>query len=100
MAIAQGSSERNISFVVPAGHGTLRGAVGLQRFGSDCSNGVIFRVVQDGVTRWQSGSLRSLSEAEDLATVAVHPGPVLLVADPQGDISCDMAAWLDLRTVP
>ena len=90
----------SVTITVPAGHTGLRGAVGLQRFGSDCSNGVIFRVVQDGVTRWQSGSLRSLSEAEDLGTVAVHPGPVLLVADPEGDISCDMATWLDLRAVP
>ena len=69
---------------MPTGYGRLRGAVGLQRFGSDCSNGVTFRVVQDGVTRWQSGSLRSLREAEDLGTVAVHPGAVELVADPQG----------------
>lgn len=89
-----------VTIIVPAGHSTLRGAVGLQRFASDCSGGVGFRVVQDGSLRWQSGTLRSFTEAEPLPDVAVHPGPVQLIADPLGDNSCDMASWVDLRAVP
>ena len=88
-----------VTITVPAGKTRLRGQVGLQRFGSDCSNGVTFRVVQDGLDRWQSGVLRSLSEPEEL-DVMIHPGAVQLVADPMGDISCDMASWVDLRAVP
>ncbi len=85
---------------MPAGHTRLRGAVGLQGIGNECGDGVVFRVVQDGVTRWQSGTLRSYSQPEELADVVIHAGPVQLVADPLGDISCDMATWLDLRVVP
>ena len=89
-----------VTIMVPVGTSKLRGAVGLQRFGSDCSNGVSFRVAQDGIDLWTSGLLRSYSDAEDLGTVAVHPGAVQLIADPNGDISCDMATWLDVRAVP
>ncbi|HVV88717.1 MAG TPA: CotH kinase family protein [Kofleriaceae bacterium] len=90
----------DVTITVPAGMTKLRGAVGLQRFGQDCSNGVGFAVRQDGALLWQSGVLRSYTEAEDLGDVAVHPGAVELVADPMGDISCDMATWVDLRAVP
>lgn len=57
-------------------------------------------MVQDGATRWQSRTLRSYSEPEDLGVVVVHAGPIQLVADPLADISCDMATWLDLRVIP
>lgn len=89
-----------VTITVPAGHTKLRGAVGLQWFGNDCSNGVQFTVVQDGAERWRSGVLRSTSDAESLGDVAVHAGAVQLVADPMGDNSCDMASWVDLRAVP
>jgi hypothetical protein len=89
-----------VTITVPAGQARLRGAVGLQRFGSDCGDGVRFRIVQDGSTRWDSGVLRSYDEPQPLPDVAVHSGAVQLIADPLGDISCDMATWVDLRAVP
>lgn len=89
-----------ITITVPPGKTRLRGAVGLQRYGQDCGNGATFRVVQDGVTRWQSQVMRSYTPAEDLGDVAIHPGPVELVTDPLGEYSCDMATWVDLRAVP
>ena len=89
-----------VTITVPAAHTRLRGAVGLQGIGTECGDGVVFRVVQDGVTRWQSGTLRSYSPAQELVDVVIHAGAVQLVADPLGEISCDMATWLDLRVVP
>lgn len=89
-----------VTITVPAGMTRLRGAVGLQWFGRDCSDGVRFSVVQDGVMRWQSGVALSRTPAEALPDVVVHPGPVELVADPVGTIACDMASWVDLRAAP
>lgn len=89
----------SVTLTVPQGATRLRGAVGLQAFGSDCSGGAQFRVVQGGVTRWESGVLGSYDEAEDL-DVPVDAGEVTLVTDPLADYSCDTTAWLDLRAVP
>src|SRR5262249_42056761 len=79
---AHGPSD--ITITVPAGKTRLRGAVGLQRYGGDCGNGAMFRVEQDGAMRWQSGLLRSLTEPEAF-DIAIHPGAVRLVVDPQGE---------------
>jgi hypothetical protein len=89
-----------VTITVPAGKAWLRGTVGLQWFGSDCGDGVRFRVVQDGETRWESATLTGQDAPVELANVAVHPGAVELIADPLGDIGCDMATWADLRAVP
>jgi hypothetical protein len=87
-----------VTITVPAG--TLRGAVGLQLFGEDCSTGVQFRVEQGGATLWQSGVLTSYSAAEDLGEIPLVAGTATLVADPLGDYSCDTASWVDVRLVP
>lgn len=90
----------DVTLEIPAGATTLRGAVGLQLFGSDCSNGAQFAVVQDGVTLWESQVLSSYSPAQDMGDVAVRPGTVHLVATDLGDWGCDTTSWLDLRAVP
>lgn len=90
----------DVTIEVPSGATTLRGAVGLQLFGQDCSDGARFSVVQDGVTLWQSGLLYSYTEAEDMGDVAVQPGEVHLIATQEGNFNCDSTSWLDLRAVP
>ena len=90
----------SVTLTIPDGMTSLRGAVGLQLFAEDCSNGVTFTVSQGGAALWTSGVQTSYSEAEDMGDVAVAPGAVLLLADPMGDYGCDTAAWVDLRAVP
>lgn len=89
-----------VTITIPEGHHTLRGAVGLQLFAEDCSNGARFSVEQGGEVLWTSGALSSYSEAEDMGDVGVEPGEVVLKVDPNGDYSCDTSAWVDLRAVP
>jgi hypothetical protein len=90
----------DVTIEVPDGATQLRGAVGLQLFAQDCSNGARFSIVQNGVTLWQSSVLSSYSAAEDIGDVAVQPGEVHLVASDEGDWGCDTTSWLDLRAVP
>jgi hypothetical protein len=90
----------DISLTVPEGMRALRGAVGLQLFAQDCSDGAVFSVSQGGVVLWQSGVLTSYTEAEELGDVAVAPGEVRLTVDPLGGNACDTSAWVDLRAVP
>lgn len=90
----------DVTLEIPPGATTLRGAVGLQVFGSDCSDGARFSVVQDGVTLWESPVLSSYTAAHDLGDVPVTPGTVHLIASDLGNYACDTTSWLDLRAVP
>jgi hypothetical protein len=90
----------DVTIDVPEGASRLRGAVGLQLFAQDCSNGARFSIVQNGSTLWQSSVLTSYSPAEDIGDVSVQPGEVHLVATDQGDFGCDTTSWLDLRALP
>ena len=90
----------DVSIQVPGGATALRGAVGLQLFGENCSSGASFSIVQDGVTLWESGVLYSYTKAQDIGDVAVQPGEVRLLTFDGGDLSCDSTSWLDLRAVP
>jgi len=89
-----------ITIQVPSGATTLRGAVGLQLFGQDCSSGARFSIEQDGARLWESGVMYSYTAAEDIGDVAVAPGEVVLITSDEGDLSCDTTSWLDLRAVP
>lgn len=89
----------DVTITLPSA-GTLRGAVGLQAFGSNCSGGASFRVEQAGATVWASGVATSYSPAEDMGDVRVAAGEVRLVTDPLGDYGCDTTSWVDLRLVP
>ncbi len=90
----------DVTIQVPEGATTLRGAVGLQLFGSDCSSGASFSIVQNGATLWESEVLYSYTAAEDMGAVTVVPGDVRLVTATEGDFGCDTTSWLDLRAVP
>ncbi|MCP4805210.1 MAG: hypothetical protein GY913_19130 [Proteobacteria bacterium] len=90
----------DMTITVPEGMTTLRGAVGLQLFGQDCSTGASFSVVQDGQVLWESGVLTSYADAEVMGDVPVSPGELSLLTHDLGNLSCDTTSWLDLRAVP
>jgi hypothetical protein len=90
----------HVTIQIPDTASSIRGAVGLQLFGEDCSTGASFSIVQNGVTLWESGVMYSYTAAEDIGDVSVEPGELKLITSDRGNFSCDMTSWLDLRAVP
>lgn len=87
----------DVSITVPVGADTVTGRVGIQDWVQVCGNGVAFEIWQGGVQLWSSGIVANYAAAVDIGSVAVTPGSVHLVVTPNGEYSCDTAAWLDVR---
>ncbi len=87
----------DVAITIPAGATTLSGAVGLQDWVQQCGDGASFAIVQGGVTLWSSPVLANYDPAVTTDAVPISPGALRLVTLPNGEYSCDTAAWLDVR---
>ncbi len=87
----------SINITVPAGFTTLTGKVGLQDWVQVCGNGAEFSVWQGATELWNSGVVANYAVAVDIGELDVSPGSLELRATPNGEYSCDTAAWLDVR---
>jgi hypothetical protein len=91
-----------VTLTIPEGYGSLSGAVGLQDWDrvQTCDNGVVFSVVRGSTVLWTSDVVLGYTDAVPFGPLEVEPGAVQLFAGPNGDYSCDTAAWLDLELAP
>lgn len=82
---------RTITTTVVAGN--LAGAVGMADWNQQCNGTSVFKVVQGGVTLWQSPAIGAYQDAVPF-DVAVAAGTVTLSTTLTG--GCAQAAWVDL----
>ena len=84
----------DVTLSVPDGKTTLYGQVGLQDWNQRCGDGARFRVEQGGVVLWEGQVVQTYEPAVSLGDIGVEAGEVHLIADPNGEYSCDTAAWV------
>ena len=74
--------------------------VGIQWHGGTGTSSVVFRVVVDGVKRFDSGVVRESDPPRKVSVPVAGAAEMLLVADSAGDgITCDVANWANARLV-
>lgn len=85
----------DVTLTIPQGATTLSAGIGLQDWVQRCGDGVTASIEQGGVTLWQSTSRANYDPVVATGDIAVQPGELHLLTSPNGEYSCDTAAWVD-----